>query len=384
MASGRWVAGLVIASLLAGCSSDHDREPIERGRAALLGGRPSDESEDAAVYIETKTAEATLRCSGYVVAPGLVLTARHCVLKRKSENVACTADGTPKDVSDTTDLRSEPPELVTVYVGADKAAHRAIAVRQILTVTEVTICRSDVAFLVLAEPGLDVRMPLRRELVHLGEAMTISGWGYTSDDRGALPKRRSTLEGLVVTEVGPGRIPDGTFATSGNSLCFGDSGAVALIDGAVAGVYSRIEGDPPICALELTRNVLSGLGPHADLVKRAYAGIGEEPWYLGERPPWLAAPGAPCTKDDECRSAVCDRAHGTCIAPCGDAGLACPAGQLCEASTMTCRASEDGTSTAAPTPSSSCATSRSHRSLSNGALVASVGVAALLRRRRRS
>ena len=298
-----------LAATVASCSfaapdeSDEPDEPVAKTRSAILAGRPSGDDENETVYIETVGDGAeVLRCSGRIVAPGLVVSTRHCFLKRKSTNVLCTSDGAPIDLSDTTDLRPEPPERITVYVGSSKAALRAVAVREVITVLEVTICRSDMAFLVLAEPGLDVRAPLRREPVKMPEELAVSGWGYTRDGATALPDIRYTREQIPVSEVGPGFIPAGTFAIGGNTVCYGDSGAAALIDGAIVGTYSRLDGSTA-CSLEQTRNIFAGIWAEEQLVKSAYAAIGEEPWYAGEPAPWLAAPDAPCTNDDECRSA---------------------------------------------------------------------------------
>jgi len=299
MLAGRIGVCVGLAATVAACSfaePDKPDEPVAQSRSAILAGRPSGDDENANVYIETVGVAAVLRCSGRIVAPGLVVSTRHCFLKRKSTSVLCTSDGAPIDLSDTTDLSSEPPERITVYVGSNKAALRAVAVREVITVLEVTICRSDMAFLVLAEPGLDVRAPLRREPVKVAEELAVSGWGYTSDGATSLPNIRYTRDQLPVTDVGPSFIPAGTFAIGGNTVCYGDSGAAALIDGAIVGTYSRLDGSTD-CSLEQTRNIFAGIWAEEQLVKSAYAAIGEEPWYAGERPPWLADPGAPCPND---------------------------------------------------------------------------------------
>ncbi len=301
-----------LAATLASCSFAGPDEPIAQTRAAILAGRPSGDDENANVFIETVGDDAALRCSGRIVAPGLVVSTRHCFLKRKSTSVLCTADGAPVDLSDTTDLSPEPPERITVYVGSNKAALRAVAVREVITVLEVTICRSDMAFLVLAEPGLDVRAPLRRPPVKVAEKLAVSGWGYTSDDATSLPNIRYTREQIPVSEVGPGFIPAGTLAIGGNTLCYGDSGAAALIDGAIVGTYSRLDGSTD-CSLEQTRNIFAGIWAEEQLVKSAYAAIGEVPWYAGEQPPWLAGPSADAGVASAGEPASCSaarRVHG--------------------------------------------------------------------------
>ena len=352
----RSLVPVLLALGVAACAPEAT-EHTGRTSASILGGRASNDDENANVFIETVGDDGTLRCSGRILAPRLVLSARHCFLKRKSENVRCSPDGSPADISDTTDLRPEPAERVTVYVGSEKPNLRPIAVREVITMLEVTLCRSDIAFLLLEESPLDARTPLRRQPVAFGDEVTVTGWGYTSDARDALPLRRSTLEGLRINDVGPGRIPQGTFATGGNSVCLGDSGAVALIDGAVVGTYSRIDGDPGACSLAVGRNIFTATAAQVEITKRAFAAIGEEPWYAGEPPPWLAAAGAACSRDDECRSGTCDPSTSTCAVACGDTGRACPSGQVCseQGSCVTSDvASGAERSEAAPAPRTSC------------------------------
>lgn len=319
---------VTLACAVVSCTQQGE-ERVGTATSAILNGRASGADEDAAVYIESAGESGTLRCSGYLVAPSLVVTARHCLIRQRAGNLHCNIDGSPVDLG-AESPRLQSPESVTVFIGQEKGSQRTVAARELLANVDVTVCRSDLAFIVLVEPGLDVRTPLRREPVRPLEKFRVSGWGYTSDARDALPSRRSTLDDITVTDVGPGRIPAGTFATSGNSLCLGDSGAAALIDGAVVGVYSRIEPEPVICSNEFSRNVFAAIVPYAKLAERAYAAIGETPWYAGEPPPWLLGEGEACVEDSACRSGACDATSSTCAPACGDSGLACHPGQVCK------------------------------------------------------
>jgi MYXO-CTERM domain-containing protein len=365
-------------------SSTPEVPPSGRAVSAILGGRPSGDDENAAVYIETTSLNdqgvpTTLRCSGRIIAPGLVVTARHCLLKRKTVDVRCNPDGSPRDIAEATDVRVEPPSAVTVSIGSDKSKLRAVAVKEIFTELEVSVCRSDIAFAALAEKGLDTRTPIRRSPPRVNETVSVTGWGFSSDDRSMLPTTRSTTE-RPITETGPGLIPADSFALGGGSVCLGDSGASALAGGVLVGVYSRIE-NPEQCSLELTRNIFVAVGAHLELATRAFAAIGEMPWFEGERPPWLAKAGAACTRGEECSSTICDMATSTCSAPCGDAGLACPPGKTCSAA----QACVDPAPP--PTPPASddggCAMSHAKAPPASALLIAAV-VAVVLRRRRRS
>jgi uncharacterized protein (TIGR03382 family) len=379
---------LLLGVLVVACSGSTPTEDVGTAKAAIINGRPSGDDENAAIYIETKgdTPEALLRCSGRIIAPGLVLTARHCLLKRKSANVRCTADGNPGDITDTVDIELEPVERMTVFIGSNRNAFRPVAVRQALAKADITVCRSDIAYLVMAEPGLDTRTPIRRALPAFGETISVTGWGYVDDSqRVTLPDTRSTVE-TKITDVGPGLIPQGTFAVAGGTLCLGDSGANALIDGAAVGVYTRIDGDPNNCVSELGRNVLSSVMSEPELLAKAFTAIGEEPWFAGEDNPWLAAAGAACTTDDDCRSGVCDAS--TCRPGCGPTKLACKGGQECAGDGQSCVPSaraDAGATPAPPAPAeSSCAAAPKRQD--DGAAIALVAAAAVAmgRRRRRS
>lgn len=377
---------LVPVVCIAACAEPSSDAGRTTGRvsSAILNGRASGEDENAAVYIQTEGVDeqgkpSPLRCSGRIIAPGLAVTARHCLLKRKTVNVFCNPDGTPLDPSQPSDVRVEPPEAVTVYIGAQRSTARRVAVKKLFTELDVSICRSDIAYLALAEPGLDTRTPIRREAPRLLDTVSVTGWGYTSDsDRSELPDTRSTIE-KPIKFTGPNGMPSDAFAIGGGSTCLGDSGASALRDGALLGVYSRID-IPDACELEDNRNIFVWAGAHLPLAEVAFASIGETPWYEGERPPWLAKAGAACTRDDECMSARCEPTSSTCVAPCGGSGLACPDGKTCSAE-QTC---VDPPPAAPPTADDGgCATSRAETSPIS-ALLAGAFVTAALRRRRRA
>jgi hypothetical protein len=277
---------------------------------ALLGGRPSGDAENAAVLIHTKTETTNTYCSGHILAPKLAVTARHCILAKAAP--LCNDDGSLRDPANPPDMTPAPTDAIEVLVGAQKASARSIGVGRTLTPLDPNFCRADLAFLVLDESGLDVRVPIRRERVRVGEEFLVSGWGKTSDDGPAVPASRSTLEHVPISAVGPGRIAPGTFATGGNSMCFGDSGAVATIDGAVVGIYSRIDSLRDKCAVDDALNIFTAIASNQELTTRAYAAIGESPRYAddedaGAPPPALReagteAPAPPPADTSSCQA----------------------------------------------------------------------------------
>ncbi len=312
--------------LACGCSDAKPSEPHGRTASPIIGGHDSGAGENAAVkvYATPGVLDAGLTdlfCSGYLVAPNLVVTARHCILVESTEdahNLNCNPDGTIADPTDPrgTQTTPLPPSGVTVYLGNDTAALVPFAVDRILTEGKVGLCLSDIAFLVLATPALDVHPPIRAGAVHVGELFSMSGWGYTSDKatamgRSALPTVRQTLDHVPINGVGPGLMPADSFSAPGGTGCFGDSGAGALKDGTVVGVFSRIFGPLstyddglPACEPATSANYFTMIGEHVDLVRSAFAAAG-----------W--APIFQCGSDGCAAGEQCDTMTGVCVADAG-------------------------------------------------------------------
>lgn len=313
----RVLAVISCASALSSCAPPERVERIEMVESAIIGGRASGDDENATVVVALleEDGRVTSRCSGRIVAPTLALTARHCIL-RTEPGTSCSADGSPKDLATAGDMTAAASERIVVQVGSQRVALRNVAVRAVHTTTALSICKADLAFLVLDEVAFDVHTPIRRAPVRVGEVIAVSGWGQTSEGSTAPTAGRSTLDAVRVKEIGPGLVPTGSFAVGGASLCYGDSGAAAVIDGAIVGAYSRIDGN---CETQSTTNVFSGLSTELELVERAFAAIGEKPLYA-DPPPVIAADasadgadaGAPSPEprsDDGCSNAPRSRSH---------------------------------------------------------------------------
>src|SRR5687768_2550328 len=133
--------GALLLLLALACAPADGEEPLARARSPILGGRPSGDDENANVLLENRDAEFHVKCSGRFVAPGLVLTARHCVIRKKDRPFLCAADGSPIGAP-TEDLRPALVEEVTVFVGSRQSSLRSIHVREIVTAFEVTVCRA--------------------------------------------------------------------------------------------------------------------------------------------------------------------------------------------------------------------------------------------------
>jgi hypothetical protein len=306
---------MLVAVACVHCGAGEPAERVERTTQAVIGGASSGPEDNLSVALDNRdSSRATLHCSGTLVAPNLVLTARHCILQALNRELPCKANGELVDPSDPRgqNLPTQIAANVTATFGVNRASTLVARGVEILTPAEVSLCRGDVAFVVLDRALAPSFVALRMGPVAVGERFRVSGWGYTADDQSVVPPVRASRDDLRVEEIGPGLIPSGTFAIAGATLCFGDSGAAALIRGAVAGVYSRIEGGA--CSLATGRNLFMMPGPQRELVERAFRAAGRVPWYEGEPGPTVRADAGAASDGGASEPDAC-QGGASCAAP---------------------------------------------------------------------
>jgi S1-C subfamily serine protease len=186
-------------------------------------------------------------CSGALVAPNLVLTARHCVSRAITATPACDTRGESHNGMHLAD--DADPATIAIYVGAhvhvDRDPVRAHATHT-LHPTGRVLCDADVAFLVLDRPLTDVTvLPLRLHgAVESGDRVLPIGFG--GGPANAIGNRVARVGSTVLT-VGPAANAD-TGAVLGprefevdEATCRGDSGGPAIDErtGEIVGVVSR-------------------------------------------------------------------------------------------------------------------------------------------------
>ncbi|HEY6556018.1 MAG TPA: trypsin-like serine protease [Polyangiaceae bacterium] len=378
----------VMAALTAACGDAATLETASGAqRAALYGAAASpDGTADDAVLHLRGTAYVDLTCTATLVASNLVVTALHCVARTPAGGFQCTPEGEliPNPDGAGTLLGHVAPESVEFYAGQTVGPEPVARGSQILSTFSDTICRNDIAF-VLLDRTLD--LPIRSiRLQHptaVDEAMTFIGYGLDEQriaDWRARPRKR--LTGQRVRAVGPDSLQEGvtdapprTLVFEGPSACWGDSGGPALSEdtGAVTGVFSLLSGQ--LCNARGTKLIYTRAAPFKSLAEQAFSAAGQRPWLEGEPDPRLQPNGGSCSDDGACQSGAC--VDGRCAPTCS-AGAACPSGYACNATTSVCSANRPSES------SGSCALSALPPGRPGGSvLTAACALAAACRRARR-
>jgi Trypsin len=268
---------LVLACASCGDISEHEAS----SRQSVIGGVVSDAEDDGVVLLRTDRVSGTSVCSGSLLAPNLVMTARHCVVAEyPADNIRCKSDGTLDEPSGGQLGESAAASDIHIFTGGTVMANgvfpggeAAARGAQIITTTWPTVCRDDFALVVLdrALPQPTLSFDLERR-VSPGTTVSVIGYGLTensgTDDKYSARHRR---DGLRVKYVDT--LPS-TFVLP-RSVCKGDSGGPALdaTTGAVLGVYSLgFPGeDAAACSSETALNYFVQVNRYESLLREAFA-----------------------------------------------------------------------------------------------------------------
>lgn len=264
------VTGDVIGSELAGS--------IE---TKIYGGERDNDAEEvgSVVAIRVGTGSVFELCTGALVAPNLVLTARHCISKNVATTVICDEHGK----SGNGDHLGADVAIssISVYTGPSPKfaeAPKAYA-RELVHDASNILCDRDIAFIVLDRKLENITLAHVRVGRSLTPGEAIRSVGYGKNDM-SLPTgtriRRPNIPVLAVGQaVSKTKTPLGRHEFEvGLSTCQGDSGGPAISEatGAVVGVVSR----GGACADDFGHIYTTTTG-HTELFERAFDLAGASP-----------------------------------------------------------------------------------------------------------
>ncbi len=382
-----FMVGAFAAAATPACSTDPSHEDVARESSPLQNGT-LDATHTYAVGIRRSQGHGVFTCSGTLVAPNLVLTARHCVseLNKVSE----------KGVNCSTDTFGSAYSASTIAVTTSKTFDDADKAKNWYTGSKVLVpsgnagCGADVSLIVLAKsiPSSEAK-PVDPAIDHfMTEHQTYSinyaaiGFGSTAPDTNTSGSRHFA-EGLRITCLRGSSAVDcwasTTKAPSATSIleseflgddgvCGGDSGGGAyeqmtFTAGSpkVVGVAARAGESNGLCVGGIYERVdhqrdflISGATQAASL-----GGYSVPAWALSAAPSDAGAPtvnrdasatnsdagttastpakasiGDPCDANDQCGTNMCAAESAdlpfTCTSAC-EADDSCPSGFSCRA-----------------------------------------------------
>ncbi len=291
---------LPVGLLLSVSACGFTPESTEQTQEPVLNGVASGVEDNAVVKVIATQADMTMHtCTGTLIAPNLVLTARHCVVNSNALAFSCTSDGELVKGSPGGKLGAPvPPEDIESHAGPESKTPAAAVGAKMFSTDSTTTCRNDIAVMLLDREIAEIQpATLRlRTGVQRGESLSVVGYGWDEEGNAGVRRRR---DGMEVIEVGasefnpdPDLTPPRTFVAPGPVLCIGDSGGPAFGDqGEVVGVWSQVVGD---CQNPDSRDVFTQVAPfEAAVLAPAFEAAGYEP--LVAELPVVGEGGAPST-----------------------------------------------------------------------------------------
>jgi hypothetical protein len=229
-----------------------ESEQLGRVSQPIIGGA-LDESTSGVVGLALDLGTRVAgHCSGTLIAPNLVLTARHCVAFTENTDEAGAVE------CDTAEFRNPFPARMLLASPnpvrpSDPADPSYVRGRELRTLGDDKVCGYDIALIILEDLVSPAATPIAPRLEFApvnSEAFSTIGYGLTSRDDPSSDGTRQRANGSAVrcsgedcVSLSGGSIRASEWASVDAPICSGDSGGPALDEqGRVFGVASR--GDP--------------------------------------------------------------------------------------------------------------------------------------------
>ena len=337
-----WCAFLLAASfgVLACSSSDATNTENAAARTESIAGGTLDLTDQGVFLLARDAKDSSALCTASLIAPNLLLTARHCVSQGVTEDsVQCgvTKLGAPYPASDFFATNAAQPQN-------NSPVFKAIDVR--VPDQGADTCGYDMALIILASNvPASVSVPLVPRIdrgVLPGEHYKAVGYGLNETGK-STGGRMERLDLTIACQ--PGSCGEGVGSTEflgDTGICSGDSGGPALDDaGKIVGVVSRAGAD---CSMPVYTTVTAWSAfITATATEAAKLGNYTPPFWVttGSSDPPLAA-GTSTGAGGE------NGAAGASTAPGEDAGVSCNAVSDCKTG-LTCYASDGKNGVCTPT-----------------------------------
>lgn len=320
----RWVPLLGVSAALFGCGAPAASDlEAEREHAPIAGGE-LDMAHDEVFQAFVRWGNGGVSsCTATLIAPNLLLTARHCISPGDNSNVICGRAnlGSPVNGENAVFTNDPVPDhRSSLYRGADVRVPSEGS----------DTCGYDVALVILASNVSSVvatpAIPRIDRVAEPGEPYTAIGYGVNAEGESNEGRMLRTDLEVRCTAGECSReyqvVPNEFMGETG--VCSGDSGGPALdADGKVIGVVSR--GSDP-CETPIYGSVASFRDFIVETAFDAAAAGGYPPAFwawsgLSDRDESLAAEGEPCSTGGACQPGhVCyydaDPADAACRAIC--------------------------------------------------------------------
>lgn len=257
------LACLACLACLGACSDQGARErpapPATGSTASAIVGGTVDTTRPDVLLLRDDTATG-FRCTATLIAPNLVITARHCVGKRAVPNATtlckggATTDGAQALPNYQGDLAAMP-----MYVSASPSSPLLARGKKIYDDDATTTCSHDVALIELDPPIAGIApSPIRRTPLAQGDPLVAMGFGWT--DHNASVNATERMKGATsVLALGPIVY---SFKPNGDPMATSQLVAIAAGEIGVQGI--TMTGDSGGPAFDST-------GQLAALVSRGYA-----------------------------------------------------------------------------------------------------------------